>query len=213
MYTRRATRDSTIPDRQSIGADFMLATNRFRGSQNLQLNAYYMKTPDGVINNDNWARGIRLLYPNDRWSGRVVYKEIRENFDPAVGFIERSNSRELVYRTKFAPRPKNSRVVRQAGAEVWADLFMDTSGHWTDRDMHYIFDISMQSGDTANFQINPVYTRLESLSGFHPALLFPAGSNTTTCVIRSISIRPIEEWFLSMEPSVLARSTRVTAAS
>ncbi len=175
MYTRRATRDSTIPDRQSIGADFMLATNRFRGRENVQLSAYYMKTPDGLIKNDNSGYGFRLLYPNDRWSGRVVYKEVQKNFDPAAGFIERSNSRELVYRTKFAPRPKNSRVVRQAGAEVWADLFMDTTGHWTDRDIHYIFDVSMQSGDTANFQINPVYTRLREPFRISSGITLPSG--------------------------------------
>ena len=38
IYTRRSTHDSGVADRQTIGADFELATSRFRGSQNLQVN-------------------------------------------------------------------------------------------------------------------------------------------------------------------------------
>ena len=49
IYTRRSTRDSLLPVRQTIGADFELATSRFRGSQNLQFSGFYTRTPTAAI--------------------------------------------------------------------------------------------------------------------------------------------------------------------
>jgi hypothetical protein len=176
IYTRRATRGSGIPDRHTIGADFQLATSRFHGSQNLQLTGYFVKTPDGVRNRDDAAWGFRLLYPNDRWSGRVIFKEIDKNFDPAVGFRERIDFREYNQRLKFAPRPKNSRIVRQAGAELWVDLFTDTAGRWIERNNSAIFDIELQSGDTANFTINPIWERLQGPFRIAQGITLPMGN-------------------------------------
>ena len=48
IYTRRATRNSSAPVRQTIGGDFQLATTHFRGSQNLQFGGFIMKTPTAL---------------------------------------------------------------------------------------------------------------------------------------------------------------------
>jgi hypothetical protein len=176
IYTRRATRNSAIPDRHSIGGDFMLATSTFRGSQNMQVSAYFLKTPDGVRTGDDAAWGVRFLYPNDRWQARYNFKEIQKNFDPAIGFAQRVDNREYNGRLKFAPRPRNSRVVRQAGAEIWIDLFTDTSGNWLERNNQLIFDVDFQSGDTANFYINPVYERLPIPFRIARGVTLPAGA-------------------------------------
>lgn len=179
IYTRRATHASSLPDRQTIGADFQLSTSSFRGSQNLQLNGYYVKTPDGVRKGDDAAWGLRLLYPNDRWSGRAIFKELQKNFDPAIGFTQRVDSREFNGRLKFAPRPKNSRVVRQAGAEIWLDWYTDTHAQWYERYDQYIFDLDFQSGDTASVTINPVWERLQEPFRIAPGITLPAGNEYT----------------------------------
>src|SRR5262245_59159050 len=43
IYTRRSARDVLQPVRQTVGADFELATSRFRGSQNLAFSGFYAK--------------------------------------------------------------------------------------------------------------------------------------------------------------------------
>jgi hypothetical protein len=176
MYTRRATRSSAIPDRQTIGADFQLSTSTFRGSQNLSLTGYVMRTPDGVRHGDDLGWGMRLLYPNDRWSGRLIFKEFQKNFDPAIGFTQRVDNREYNGRLKFAPRPKNSRIVRQAGAEIWLDMYTDTAGHWTERNNQLLLDIELQSGDSASFTLNPIYERLPAPFRIASGITLPAGS-------------------------------------
>ena len=161
IYTRRATRNSDIPDRHSIGGDFLLATSHLRGSKNVQFSGYYIKTPNGVTKGDNASWGGRIVYPNDRWAARTILKTLPKNFDPAVGFRS-IDYREFLQRAKFAPRPKNSRLIRQAGAELYADLYWDEAGRWTERNWNYIFDVNLQSSDAASFTINPVYEHLEA---------------------------------------------------
>src|SRR5687767_5867424 len=100
IYTRRSTHASGVPDRHTIGADFELATSRFRGSQNLQVNGYFIKTPDGTGRGDDAGFGVRILYPNDLWSGRLIAKEFQKNFDPAIGFRQRADNREYGARLK-----------------------------------------------------------------------------------------------------------------
>jgi hypothetical protein len=176
IYTRRATRASLVPDRQSIGADFLLGTSRFRGSENLQLNGYFLKTPNGISRGDDAGYGFRLLYPNDRWSGRLIFKEFQKNFDPAVGFRQRADDREYNLRTKFAPRPKNSRVIRQAGAEMWLDWYSDTRGRWYEKNDQYIFNLDLQSGDGALFTFNPIWERLPEPFRIASGITLPMGS-------------------------------------
>ncbi len=176
IYTRRATRSSAVPDRQTIGGDFMLATSTFRGSQNLQVSGYFLRTPDGIRNGDDAAWGIRTLYPNDRWQARLNIKELQKNFDPAVGFAQRVDNREYNGRLKFAPRPKNSRLIRQAGVELWLDLFTDTSGRWLERNNQIIFDVDLQSGDGASFYVNPVYERLPEPFRISRDVTLPTGA-------------------------------------
>jgi len=175
IYTRRSTHGSGVADRQTIGADFELATSRFRGSQNLQVNGYFLRTPDGTGRGDDAGFGVRVLYPNDLWSGRLIAKEFQKNFDPAVGFRQRADNREYGARLKFAPRPRNSRIVRQAGAEVWLDWFSDTRGRWTDKNDQYIFDVDFQSGDGASFTINQLYENLQEPFRIASGVTLPPG--------------------------------------
>jgi hypothetical protein len=175
VYTRRATRESSIDDRQTIGGDFQFATSRFRGSQNLDFNGYYVRTPDGSGRGDDAGFGFRLVYPNDRWSGRLVVKEFQRNFDPAVGFRQRADDREYGARWKFAPRPRNSRIIRQAGAEVWYDWFSDTHGRWVEKNNMFLFNLDFQSGDLARFTVNPVWERLPEPFRIASGITLPFG--------------------------------------
>lgn len=108
IYTRRARRNSNIPDRHTIGADFELATSRFRGDQNLLFSGFYMKTPNAARGRDNGAWGFRLSYPNDRWNARIAYKDFQPNVDPAVGFIEQADYRKWTPFFQFGTRAIHS---------------------------------------------------------------------------------------------------------
>ena len=197
IYTRRATRDSALPDRHSVGVDFQLATSRFRGNQNLSLDGHYIKTPDGTPGGENTAWGLRLNYPNDRWRLQINTRWFDKNFNPAVGFAQQVNHRKFSGIAHFAPRPSNSRWLRQVGVQLFPELFTDTDGRWVERNWQIqLLQLNFQSGDTVRINLNPAYNRLQNDFRVGPGLTLPAGGeyrhtrygfNVTTANRRMIS--------------------------
>lgn len=163
IYTRRATRDSSIPVRQTIGTDFELATTRFRGSQNLQFSGFMVKTADPRKKGDNNAFGLRLNYPNDKWNARISFRDVQTNHNPAIGFVERVGYWRLNPVVRFAPRPKNSRFVRQAVMEIWSEYLADANNNILNRSFRLtLLDLNLHSGDGAQVTVTPTtYERLD----------------------------------------------------
>lgn len=163
IYTRRATRGSNIGDRHTVGADFRLASTRFRGSQNVQLSGFVMKTPNPAKNHDNAAWGLKLQFPNDRWLAGLSYKFFDRNVDPALGFIEQADYQKWTPEFTYAPRPKNSRWIRQVSFGSRIELFTNAAGRWTQR--NYLLTplrVDLHSGDNFFIQVEPTYDRLEN---------------------------------------------------
>ena len=45
--------------------------------------------------------------PNDVWLAQIAFREIQENFKPAIGFVQRDNVRMLRVAGSYNPRPEN----------------------------------------------------------------------------------------------------------
>lgn len=177
MYTRRATRGGNIPDRHSIGADFQLATSRFRGSQNLQVSGFFMKTPDGINEGSNAAWGFRIGYPNDLVNVRWSFREHQRNFNPAVGFVERGEHRKWNPVLRFAPRPTNNRWVRQVATQVFFELYTDPKNHLVERYYQLtLLDLTMHSGESVSIQVTPSSQRLPENFRIARDIVLRAGS-------------------------------------
>lgn len=165
-----------IPDRHSIGADFQLATSRFRGSRNLQLNAFLMKTPDGINEGSNAAWGFRVSYPNDLVSLRWSYREHQRNFNPAVGFVERGEHRKWLPVLRFAPRPRDNRWVRQVATQIFFELYTDMQNKLVERYYQLtLLDLTMHSGDSVSIQVTPSSQRLPENFRIARDIILPAG--------------------------------------
>jgi hypothetical protein len=178
MYTKRATRNASIPDRHSIGADFQLATARFQGSRNLQFSGFFMKTYDGIRKGDNGAWAIRLDYPNDLWTLQANYKEFQNNFRPAVGFLEKTGYRRYFSNLQFGPRPRNNRWIRQITIGSRNDLSTNTEGRWSERIFTItLLNMNFHSGDSITISATPSYEYLEEDFRVTDGITLPAGND------------------------------------
>ena len=122
IYTRRSTAsigsELAPPDRHTVGADLDLSTSTFLGDKNLQFEGFYVwntdPTRDGASGiSDRSARGVRLNYPNDIWRMHLSYRELGEEWDPAVGFVQRRGFKRVNPAITYAPRPQRFASVRQ----------------------------------------------------------------------------------------------------
>jgi hypothetical protein len=164
-----------------IGADMRLATAHFLGgNQNFLVNAWGLKSNNQGVNEKDAAYGFGAAFPNDRYQAQVEWREIQENFDPALGFVQRSNVRMLSAGVSFNPRPKDQRFGVQ---QMFHDFFyrrftrIDNGQVETWNINATIFDWHLQSGDSVHsiMDLNPTYERLFEPFEISPGVVLPAG--------------------------------------
>jgi hypothetical protein len=135
MYTRRDPRTAGGKARHTAGLDLSLGTSRFAGSQNLDVNAWFLHATRPGVSTGNSAFGATLDYPNDRWNARFETTTVQENFDPSVGFLRRRDYRRYAPTLQFAPRPGNHPYIRQIRFGGTVDVMTDLRNDLLTRDI------------------------------------------------------------------------------
>ena len=81
----RSNLDNTV-----VGADFKYTNNRFAGGRTLEGEAWVQKSDtEGLVGKDS-AWGARLRSPNNTgWYGGLGIKHLEDNFNPALGYVNR----------------------------------------------------------------------------------------------------------------------------
>ncbi|MCZ6672407.1 MAG: carbohydrate binding family 9 domain-containing protein, partial [Verrucomicrobia bacterium] len=86
---------STNGNNSLIGYDFNYKNSDFQGSgQIVESNFYVMKSFTSGLSGDDLAYGASVDYPNDEWDMGVKAEQIEQNFNPALGFVEETGTRQ-----------------------------------------------------------------------------------------------------------------------
>jgi hypothetical protein len=108
--------------------------------------------------------GISAQYPNDRFDAQIILRDIQENFQPALGFVQRRNVRMLRLGGSFNPRPRDFAGIQQMFHDVFYTRFTRLdNGEVESWDLNLtMLDWHFRSGDSLHsvLDYNPVYERL-----------------------------------------------------
>jgi hypothetical protein len=74
-------------------ADFQFQDSSWTPGKILRSDFYYERSFSDTEGDDD-ALGIAILYPNERWGGEAHFKQVGENFTPALGFVNRTGIRQ-----------------------------------------------------------------------------------------------------------------------
>ena len=82
-------------DNTVVGADFRYLNTRLQGGQVLEADAWFQSSDTPGLDGDDGAFGLGLRSPNNTGlRGGLGFKEVQRNFNPAMGYINRSNIRD-----------------------------------------------------------------------------------------------------------------------
>ena len=177
IYTGRHLRGGETSSQNTAGVDVKLATSRFRGRQNLELDGFLLWATDRLGVGQNLAYGIRGGFPNDPWSGNVSYEVVEKNHQPALGFLPRAGFRNLNPRLTFSPRPRNHPWIRRLDFSLVADLMVDGESRWLTRSLAWqVIRLETHAQDAASFTIEPQYERLEEDFDISDGIVLPVGA-------------------------------------
>jgi len=177
LYTRRDAQGAGGEARHTAGLDLSLATSRFRGSDNLELRAWYLHATRPDASGGNSAFGAILEYPNDRWYARFQTTEVQEHFDPAVGFLRRQNYRRYAPTVQFQPRPRSHRYIRHFRFGATADVMTDRENDLLTRQVDVtLFSIMMHSSDHLSINATRRRERLDGPFRISRGITLPLGA-------------------------------------
>ena len=87
----------------TVGADFQYRNSTVFGSDILQADFSFQRSFDDVYGDGNLIAAA-INYPNEPWGGQFRFKQIDDNFFPALGFVNRPGIRN--YHPGFWYRPR-----------------------------------------------------------------------------------------------------------
>lgn len=189
------------PERSSstFGADLRLQTSDFLGEgKNFEFDAYAVKSENDNSSGDDMSFGFAARYPNDRWDGMVVFRQIEENFDPGIGFVQRKNVRMYRVAGSFNPRPRDFLNIQQMFHDVYYTQFDRLDNGMKESSELYItpLDWHFNSGDSLHALIDYQrgYERLFEPFQISPGVILPVGeykTNRSKIVIATANKRPL----------------------
>src|SRR5262245_8136245 len=90
----------------TAGADFTFLTSTFQGDKNFQAGGWWLQTGRDDLGDDRTAYGFKVAYPNDIWAAEARWMRIGDDFDPSLGFVQRTGN--VFFGSLLAgPRPEN----------------------------------------------------------------------------------------------------------
>jgi hypothetical protein len=158
-----------------VGADARFATSKFRGVRNVSLDLFLLRTEDQRLGSDV-AAGVGVTYPNDRWDLFLNWKQIGDNFHPALGFVPRTGIRTTTARIAFQPRPGRWGI-RQFFFEFEPEYITNLENrleNW--RFFIAPFNVRTESGEHLEWNVIPEFEHLDSPFEIYPGVVVPAGS-------------------------------------
>ena len=181
-------------DNRLIGADAHLATSAFRGGKNLSLDLFIFRTNDKGSRSAASAGGFKIDYPNDLWDIALTWKQIGENFKPALGFVPRTGIRRTNLGVEFRPRPERFGI-RQFFFEFRPEIITNLDNvveNW--RIFTAPLNLETESGEHVEFNYVPEFERLDAPFEINPGIIIPAGSYEWNRFAAEVSTASKRKW-------------------
>jgi hypothetical protein len=126
-----------------------------------------------VLGNDN-EFGASVLYPNEPWGGELHFKQIGEDFRPALGFANRRGIREFRADGRYVKRYRGG-TLRQANAQLHNSFITDLSGAMQSRENIFTVAAQHNSGDFVEIGAVNVFENVDELFDLPNDVIVPVG--------------------------------------
>ncbi len=164
-------------DNGVTGIDYRYRNSNLFGSQVFVADAYFMKSFSEGTDNNELAYGLSLDLPNDRWNAQASYKEVQENFNPALGFVNRSGIRQYDGNLRYRIRPEANQFFRtldwsvESSFTTTTDNELESAHVWVS-----LVEAENHHGDVYTLWGNWEHERLFVPFEIQPGIIIPQGT-------------------------------------
>jgi hypothetical protein len=181
MYTGRSARGVSGDLQRTVGADFVLATSTFLGSDNLSVGGFFLDTTSAERRGRSSAFGFLVDYPNDPWDASLLYREIQDNYAAAVGFTPRTGFRRIAPSLLYTHRPDRHPWIRTIQSGIGTNLLADVvDNRLLSRELDITaINVGTHRQDSFQLHVLPTYERLDRDFTIARGIVLPLGREFT----------------------------------
>jgi hypothetical protein len=168
----RSNLDNTL-----VGFDYLYRNTRLAQGRQFKADFWYQQTDTTGLDGDDAAYGVAFSMPNQTgWRGSAAYKEIQQNFYPAVGFISRSGIRQSSADLGYTFRP-NGALVYSVESKVYAQRIDLIDGDMQSQSIVIKpFQIRSTNNDRLDFNYNMDKENLLNPFEISDGIIIPVGN-------------------------------------
>jgi hypothetical protein len=192
------SKNNSLISNQVAGIDASYATSHFIRNKNLVITGLAAKSFDkDKSGNQSMAYRFFIDYPNDIVDNFIGISSIQPNFDPQLGFLQRSNFDKVQWNLNYAPRIFKKCGVKRMRFKPWEFTYYRThnTGQFESLSNETRpFGFITKSGETFEFNLQQFYDRLNQPFNLTDSIIIPKGKywmNRTEFQIESFTARPV----------------------
>jgi hypothetical protein len=171
VYVGRES-SGTSRDNRAYGVDA-----NFRFHQHLTSNFYIAKTDTPGLDGEDTSRKAGIQWTDSFKMLQFIVTDTGVNFNPEVGFIERTGLRHYRANVELNPRPKPNRYVRGFVPHFVWRYSTDQTNRMMARDDHYGVFVDFNDGGRAEIGMNRLFEHLDEPFTIRPGIDIPVGGH------------------------------------
>jgi hypothetical protein len=163
-------------DNTVAGIDFRYRNSQLASGRVIEGQGWYQQSDTEGLVGDDAAFGFLLSAPNSEgWQGELAYDQIQQNFNPALGFVNRGDIERTELGVGYIYRPMN-RWVRTVESGINVENFDRlSSGELETRSLFADLEIETNAGDSFGVQYNRDREVLFEPDEIWDGIVIPAG--------------------------------------
>jgi len=167
---------NSVLDNSLAGVDFRYTNTRFGFGRTLEGALWYQQTETEGLKGKNAAYGFTLRAPNSEgFRGGIAYKELQENFFPALGFVSRVGVRDMTLESGYTWFT-NWSAIRSVHSGIDFQRIEEISGDVQSQTVNLrAVEVEGDTGDSFGFNYFLVTENLESGFEISDGIIIPAG--------------------------------------
>ena len=173
LYTRRAETSSATGVNETFGIDAL-----YSASRSLNVNAYIAQTRTPGLQGDDTSHLVHFNYNADRYGIQLEQLSVEQNFNPAVGFLRRTDFQRKFASARFSPRPAQTHMeaVRRFVYQGSVEYFENGAGRVETRETEGSFVLELLNSDNLTVGYVGTYEFIPRPFAIGPGVTVPVGA-------------------------------------
>jgi len=160
-------------DNTVLGGDFQYRDSNLFGAYVFEADAFYQRSFSSRFGDDD-SYGFAIGFPNEPWGGQFDFKEVGSNFEPALGFANRTGIRQYNLEVENRHRFRDS-YLQELGFFTAHIVVTDLNNHLETRESAYEIDLVNDRDDSIEFGIRDYFEDVPEPFDLPNDIPIPAG--------------------------------------